>query len=700
MGLTANQFANTNANFATVTFNVTDGCIKINQINATVTVTGHTAAADYDGELHTVSGYDLAFSDPLYSESDFTFGGVAEAKGIDVGTYNMGLAANQFANTNANFATVTFNVTDGCITIAPISVTVTITGHSDTADYDGELHTVAGYDSEFSTPLYKESDFTFSGIAEVKGADAGTYSMGLAAEQFENVNANFVSVTFAVTDGRLVINTVDAVITTAPVAEDPIYDGSDKKLVAPGEADGGTLYYAVNDDPVNAPSDAAFATAVPSAKKTGSYYVWYKVESDANHNDLPPAAVRVILAEEDWVELNGVLYQSDGVSALGGAVVTLIKGGRKVDYVITDEDGSYRFIAPAGVYSIVAEYQENVQTAMSELFSDKTQDTVMSGGRTESQLRVNGGSAFGIAVNGLKEEANSIRAAGNIPYDNNVSVLMTVESKTTATAPNAAAIGSFAKSKSLVFFDAKVEKTVDSATTVLNETANVLEIAVPYDRTSKRGVAVYYSDGSGVSELRESSGKEAGTFTVDKENGIVYIYSNRFATFAIGYTPYYRVKSAASLGSFKGTVTVTVTNDDTAEVFTLEDVKPDEISFDDIPKGRYTVAVTWVDGATNTLTFPLTIGGESADDTAASGGETHGAAAAPAFSGAEERVAFAAFTAAVRPAGAIGAEGVFSGAFRAHALAGPYEIPACVPGFAPEKGVPASDGSKRGYMRI
>ena len=706
MGLTANQFANTNANFATVTFNVTDGCITIAPISAVVTVTGHTAAADYDGELHTVSGYDLAFSNPLYKESDFTFSGTAEAKGTDVGTYNMGLTANQFANTNANFATVTFNVTDGCITIAPINVTVTITGRTAAADYDGELHTVTGYDPEFSTPLYKESDFTFSGIAEVKGADAGTYNMGLAAEQFENINANFMSVTFVVTDGRLVINTVDAVITTVPVAEDPIYDGTDKKLVLPGEAEGGTLYYAVNQDPVNAPSDSGFTTSIPAAKGSGSYYVWYKVASDANHNDLPPVSVRVILAEEDWVELSGTLYQSDGVSAIGGAVVTLMKGSRKVDYLITAEDGKYRFIVPAGVYSIVVEYQRNVQTAMSEVFSDMTQDTVMSGGKTESQLFVNGGSAFGIAVNGLKEEANSIREAGNIPFDNNVSVMMTVESKTASTALSAEAIRSFAKNKSLIFFDAKVEKTVDSITTVLNETANVLEIAVPYAKAAKRGVAVYYSDGAGVRELRESSSKEAGTFTVDKEKGLVYIYSNRFATFAVGYTPYYKVESSVSLGSFEETVTVTVTSEDGATVFMLENVGMDEISFADIPKGQYTMTVTWEDGAVNTLTFPLTIGGGNQGETDQSeGGEldsatSDGAAAAAAFTGAEERVASAAFMLAARPAGAIGADRLLSGAFSACALAGPSATTPAKPRSDNAGALPAFGGSKRGYLRL
>ena len=83
----------------------------------------------------------------------------------------MGLAEDQFTNDNPNFATVTFNVTDGWQKIDPIDATVTITGHHNTTDYDGAAHSVSGYDVEISEPLYKESDFTFSGTAEAGRTD-------------------------------------------------------------------------------------------------------------------------------------------------------------------------------------------------------------------------------------------------------------------------------------------------------------------------------------------------------------------------------------------------------------------------------------------------------------------------------------------------------------------------------------------------
>ena len=91
-------------------------------------------------------------------------------------------------------------MTDGYQNISPIDVTVTITGHSDTTEYDGAEHSVSGYDVTFSNALYTEADFIFSGSAEAKRTDAGTTAMGLAAEQFANRSGNFKTVTFEVAD--------------------------------------------------------------------------------------------------------------------------------------------------------------------------------------------------------------------------------------------------------------------------------------------------------------------------------------------------------------------------------------------------------------------------------------------------------------------------------------------------------------------
>ncbi|SFQ18314.1 Listeria/Bacterioides repeat-containing protein [Butyrivibrio proteoclasticus] len=225
MGLAAEQFENTNSNFKKVTFNVTDGYVTVNPISVTVTITGSKKSYDYDGEEHSATGYEVAISNPLYKESDFTFEGSDTAARTDAGTTNMGLAAEQFENTNRNFKTVTFNVTDGYVTINPVSVTVTITGHKDSFDYNGQEQSVTGYDVATSNPLYTANDFTFSGDATAKRTDVGTTPMNLSEAQFANDNPNFIDVTFVVNDGEITINPISVTVTIEGHKGSEVYDG-------------------------------------------------------------------------------------------------------------------------------------------------------------------------------------------------------------------------------------------------------------------------------------------------------------------------------------------------------------------------------------------------------------------------------------------------------------------------------------------
>ena len=56
-------------------------------------------------------------------------------------------------------------------------VVVTITGHSDSVEYDGNEKTVSGYDVTITEgSKYTTDDFTFNGTAEAKGTEAGTLS--------------------------------------------------------------------------------------------------------------------------------------------------------------------------------------------------------------------------------------------------------------------------------------------------------------------------------------------------------------------------------------------------------------------------------------------------------------------------------------------------------------------------------------------
>ena len=194
-------------------------------IAVTVAIKGIKDSRVFSGEEIFVEGYEVSVSDSRYTEAFIAFSGTAAASGLNIGTYTMGLTAEQFTNTNAGF-NVTFTVTDGELEITKLPVTVTITGNSGTAEYNGEEHAVEGYTVEISNSLYTEEDFIFTGeSAEAGGVIPGEYTMGLTADMFENKNDNF-DVTFTVTDGVLEVTKNTSPITITAATAEKTYDGT------------------------------------------------------------------------------------------------------------------------------------------------------------------------------------------------------------------------------------------------------------------------------------------------------------------------------------------------------------------------------------------------------------------------------------------------------------------------------------------
>ena len=223
MGLNADQFANTNGNFTNVTFNVTDGWLKIDP--RPVTLTSGSAERVYNGEALTnetvtVGGdgfadgegaaYDVTGSRTDVGESDNTF------------TYTLN------EGTNANNYSI--EVAFGTLKVTPVTtkVTVTITEKSGTATYDGGDHIVSGYASMTADNELYDVDAsvqeTPTAAWTVKGKDAGEYPVGIAADDFKNINTNFENVEFVVVDGKLTI-TPAPVTLQAPI-QSKTYDGT------------------------------------------------------------------------------------------------------------------------------------------------------------------------------------------------------------------------------------------------------------------------------------------------------------------------------------------------------------------------------------------------------------------------------------------------------------------------------------------
>ena len=220
MGLKAEQFQNTSKNFTNVKFVVNDGSLQINP--RSVKLTSATDEKVYDGQpltngVVTVSG-------------DGFVKGEGAAYNVTGSQTNVGSSDNTFTymlNPGTKAGNYAIEQKEGTLTVTPVTaeVTVTITGNKSTVTYNGAEQSVTGYKVEsISNPLYTAADFAFSGTASVTGTDAGSYPMGLKAEQFQNTSKNFTNVKFVVNDGELTINPMPLTITAG--SDSKAYNGT------------------------------------------------------------------------------------------------------------------------------------------------------------------------------------------------------------------------------------------------------------------------------------------------------------------------------------------------------------------------------------------------------------------------------------------------------------------------------------------
>ncbi|MEI3504006.1 MAG: hypothetical protein V8Q42_10285 [Anaerovoracaceae bacterium] len=220
MELKSGDFKNTNSNFSKVKFVIEDGQLEIGK--RTVKMTSASANKEYDGTP-------LTKKDVTESGDGFVKG---EGAAYDVtGTItNVGKTGNKFTyelNKNTKAGNYEITTEEGTLEVTPVDaeVVVTITEHSGKAKYDGTEKTVTGYDvKSISNKLYTKDDFEFSGKAEVKGTEAGTYDMELKSGDFKNTNSNFSKVKFVIEDGQLEIGKRTVKLTSASANKE--YDGT------------------------------------------------------------------------------------------------------------------------------------------------------------------------------------------------------------------------------------------------------------------------------------------------------------------------------------------------------------------------------------------------------------------------------------------------------------------------------------------
>ncbi|MDO4854216.1 MAG: hypothetical protein Q4A43_02155 [Coriobacteriia bacterium] len=175
MGLTADSFANADSNFD-VTFKVADGVLTIKPAEVTVSIKGNTDTQTYNGGEQAISGFEVTGIEgdqaSLYSADKVALaeGAIAEAKGTNAGTYEMGLTKESFVSNDSNFAP-SFEVTDGSLTIEKRALEL---NDSASLVYNGKEQAF-NIDASKVTGLV-DGDRLNLFNAQIRGTEPGTYN--------------------------------------------------------------------------------------------------------------------------------------------------------------------------------------------------------------------------------------------------------------------------------------------------------------------------------------------------------------------------------------------------------------------------------------------------------------------------------------------------------------------------------------------
>ena len=126
------------------------------------------------------------------------------------------------------------------------------------------------------------------GRITIKGSGEAVIGVTAAStDKYNNAYVEFV----------VVVNKADSEVVKAPeAAKNLTYNGKDQTLVSEGTAKGGDMLYAVTKKADETVAEDAFASELPAGKEAGTYFVWYMVKGDGNHNDLfVKDVVRVVI---------------------------------------------------------------------------------------------------------------------------------------------------------------------------------------------------------------------------------------------------------------------------------------------------------------------------------------------------------------------------------------------------------------------
>lgn len=441
------------------------------------------------------------------------------------------------------------------------------------------------------------TDTTWMGITgtEVSNLDPGTYHIRYKATD-RAVYSNFQEITIEAADkitlnfdsqgGSAVNDITDLVFhqtVTPPETTRTGYtfmgwwansDGTGTELTATTQIEASVTYYAkwaansyiitfkanggLGGDVVQSFTYDEAAKALNDNAFTRTDYTfsgWNTAENGTGTSYANAQSVRNLLTESganldlyaQWAEakchnLSGeVKDDASPAVAVTGAAVTLKQGAAIIATTQTDGQGKYSFtnLLP-GTYNLVVTKDDKTTTVIYVVAkADSTQNYIRN--ITLPTAATNNSALVVEKEAGITEEVPKIVVGGldTVAASQNADITMTVtqkvEDKENLTQ---AAIKEATKGQSLsMYLDVELKKGTDP----LTNSGNVLELIFPYSFASKTDVKVWRVHGGSIDAFEELKTKATGsfldkTFYLDKENGLIYVYANKFSTYAISYT--------------------------------------------------------------------------------------------------------------------------------------------------------------------
>jgi len=225
------------------------------------------------------------------------------------------------------------------------------------------------------TVLVKGTDYT---VAYSNNTNA---ALATATE-----NAPTVTITAVVTSEKyagettkkFTINKAD-ITPTVPVAKTGlVYNEQAQALITAGTAEGGTMKYSLDDE--------SYATTIPTGTNAKEYTVYYKVDADANHNDVAAQNFKVTITAATLTEatLKDTLFIFNPFGPKAQtAEVDVVKAGELIvpatDYTVSDDTQTY-----LGDYQLTVTGKNNFQGIVKANFHIVKDDLPVAAEDTES----------------------------------------------------------------------------------------------------------------------------------------------------------------------------------------------------------------------------------------------------------------------------------------------------------------------------